>query len=158
MSESNGTHVDPGFVFDDLEPKVWPVRIGGKDYVLKSAGTGASVKYRNACARAAKWDGNPTTGSVRVTGFDNLADSEVVLVQSCTFEVIRDRGQVRHGAVSRGWVESLPPAVTAKLFAKIVELSPMLKGVEDTPTAPAAGDLPEEPLPKDSHEPTTSTS
>lgn len=137
MSELNGHSPSPdGFEFEDLEPKVFPVRIKSrgpdgqplvKNYVLKSASSGAAVKYRNACSKAARLDGQP--GQLRVVGFDGLADTEVLLVQLCTFEVwTKPSGETTHGAVSRGWVEALPPGVLKKLFDKVVEMSPYLSG------------------------------
>lgn len=172
MSEGNGVYraeVDPGFVFDDLEPRVFPVRIRGKDYVLKSAPTGVAIQYRNACSKAARWEA--TSGKdVKVVGFDGLASTEVLLVQSCTFEVVQSKGEVRHGPVSRGWVEALPPAVTLKLYNKIVELSPCLNGSEPEPKPgpegggqPSGDDNPdgqgvEDSLPKGSPATTTGSS
>ena len=167
MSESlsNGELVPGVTVFDDLEPRTHTFRIRGKEYVVRSAATGAAVKYRNACSRAAKWDGDPDSGKMKVVGFDGLADTEVLLVHLCTFEVIKTAtGEVRHGPVARGWVETLPPQVTKAMFDKIVEISPYLSGVGESlgnrPVAPAdqQNDWPEEPLPKGSQGSTTDTS
>ena len=160
MSEGNGKFspaVDPAYVFDNLEPKTFYTRIRGKLYVLKGAETGMAVQYRNACSKAAKWEGSPDRG-MKVVGFDGLAGTEVLLVQGCTFEVIEDGpGQLRHGPVARGWVEKLPPGVTSKLFAKIVELSPGLRGDVET-DASDASDASEDSLPKDSPATTTESS
>ena len=158
MSESNGKFspaVDPSFVFDDLEPKTFYTRIRGKLYVLKSAETGMAVQYRNACSKAARFEGRPgDESSIKVTGFDGLAATEILLVQGCTFEVIEDSlGQVRHGPVARGWVEKLPPHVTLKLFKKIVEISPCLNGND-----PDDEKTTEDSLPKGSPESTVESS
>lgn len=166
MSETNGhapaDAVDPSFVWSesDIEPRVFPVRIAGKDYVLKSATTGAAIKYRNACSKAARWDATPQ--QMKVIGFENLADSEPLLVQLCTFEVRRAGGQVSHGPVSMGWVLALPPEVTQKLFDKIVEISPNLKGDSTGRSGDGGGGSgsagAEESLPKDLPASTTGSS
>jgi hypothetical protein len=153
---ANGVLVPGITVFDDLEPKTHIFRIRGKDYIVKSASTGAATKFRNANAKAAKWDIDPSNPKkMKVTGFDGLSDAEPLLVQLCTFEVIKTTdGGTRHGPVARGWVDALPPEVTKAMFDKIKEMSPFLTGVdpvEANQVSPAddQNEWPEELLPKD---------
>ena len=135
MSEVNGQHDGQRvgqdvFVFDDPEPDPFAFRYKNKDYVARSATTAASVKFRNALSRAARV--RSVNGEFKIEGFEGLAESEVLLVQQCTFEVVNGRdGQVRYAPVSRGWVENLPPSVTHRLYTEIDKRSPMLRGVPD---------------------------
>lgn len=107
-----------------------PVRIGDKHYVLCEASEGASVAYRNAVMRAAKFDvnGKPTSA-------DGLADAEPILVQGCLFEVQERKGERHLGAVSMGFVRALPARVVRQLFQKAQEISDLGPKEDSDPKA-----------------------
>ncbi len=96
--------------FADLEPVLVPVKIGGRKYVLKEPSEAASVKYRNALMRAAKFG---TDGSV--TAADGLADLEPLLVSLCLFELDKDNFEK---PVPLETVLAWPPRVVGPLFER----------------------------------------
>lgn len=75
---------DAPLVFDDLSRREEPVRIAGKEYVLRE-GTEADVaKWTNSHTAAAKIvDG-------KLAGIGNVADNRKLLVHLCLFEPISD--------------------------------------------------------------------
>lgn len=122
------TQADPNYYQpmdfgDDLSPREVPVKMGGKNYVLKEASAAAVCQYRNAITAAAKMgpDGKPTA-------FGNVADAEPLLVSLCLFEV-RDGKQLPVPLIQvRGWKNS----VTSKLFERVQKISDMVGGDEET--------------------------
>lgn len=105
-------------VFDSLEPKVVPVRIGGAKYTLREASGDAAVRWRNAILKTTRiTDGKPS-------GIDGMADTEPLLVSLCLFD---EGGKNVPITTVRGW----PQRVQSALFAKVKEISG-LNPEEDT--------------------------
>lgn len=113
---------DP-LVFDDLAPAERPVRIAGKDYVLREASAETARRYRACSIRGASADKD----SGRYTLGDGIGDLEIILVAGCLFERAGPDGttlrQVPEATV-RGW----PARVVTPLADAVLDLSPTLRG------------------------------
>lgn len=124
--------------FSNLEPKQRPV-VGPdkKRYFLVSASVDATVKYRNASVKAGKWD--DVGGKLKVVGFNDLADQELVLVSNTLAESEGDAGEKvlldRNGnpvLVPLARIKAWHGSVISRLYKASLELSPWLKqGVDD---------------------------
>lgn len=119
------------FTGPDLEPIVIPVMILRKNpedgkyrsvqHVLKEASEDASVKWRNAAMRHARYE----DGQIKTVG--NVADCEPVLVSYCLFEVLPDG---THKPVPEKEVRDLPSRIVTKLFDRARKIS----GLDDDDT------------------------
>lgn len=105
-------------VFDDITPVSVPVRIAGKDYVLRETTGDASCKWRNALLAATKLgsDGKPTSLS-------GMADSEPLLVSLCLFEVYDQGGERKERSVPLGVVRAWPYRLVKALFNRAKQIS-----------------------------------
>lgn len=101
--------------FDDLTPIALPVRVKGKDYLLREATGDAVAKWRNAQLRATRLGGDGKPASI-----DGLADAEPLLVSLCLFEVGQGGKEL---PVSVQTVRSWPGRITSALFARAKEIS-----------------------------------
>jgi hypothetical protein len=141
--------------FSDLAPKQRLVIGPDKEkYFLITASVDATVKYRSAAAKAGKWEnvkGEDGKESLKVVGFNDIADQELVLVSNTLAESEGGKGE-RVLADKSGNAVLVPAArirrwhgeVIAKLYSASLALSPWLKkGDED-------GEEGKAPLPKDS--------
>lgn len=128
--------------FSSLRPK--SVNIKGPDgahYVLRSASADAAIRYRNASAKAGKWESYKNAeekDDLRLIGFDNIADSEPTLVSGCLCETEGGReGQVllkKDGLpllVPESRIRSWPPEVMTWCFEWIKKNSPGLDKPSD---------------------------
>ncbi len=117
------------FDFSDLAPR--QCHVTGPDrkgYILREASVDAAVKFRNASAKAGRWDGD------KVIGFGDVADSEVVLVVNCLCLTEGDKGEailfkrndVPH-LIQESTLRSWPIATLTKMFEWVKENSPTLK-------------------------------
>jgi len=97
--------------FDDLTPIEIPVRIQGKNYVLREASGDAACRYRNAVLACAQLTPEGKAVSVR-----NLADVEPLLVSLCLFD---EKGN----PVSVNQVRKWPARVVKALYEKAKEIS-----------------------------------
>lgn len=104
------------FDFNDLTPFSAPVKISGREYVLREADGEAAIAYRDASVRAAKF----TDG--KLSGADGLAAAEAMLVSRCLFPV-GDGGKVAETPVTERFVRSLPNRVFKRLYEKVKEVS-----------------------------------
>lgn len=111
-------------VFDDLQPIEIPVRIAGKQYVLREASTDAATKYRNAVLKSTRLDRDGHAMSL-----DGSADVEPLLVSMCLFEV-NDKGETLNRPVNVSVVKTFPSKVTKELYDRVRAISGL--GAEDT--------------------------
>jgi hypothetical protein len=102
--------------FNDLSVIEVPVKVAGRNYVLREATEEAACRWRNHMLRATRigQDGRPT-------GIGDLADSEPLLVSLCLFEAKEDgtAGAPVKLAAVKGW----PSRVVGRLFAKAKQIS-----------------------------------
>ena len=97
--------------FDDLVEIEVPIKVKGKDYILREASSQAACAYRNAMIRCT------TLGpDGRATRMDNIADTEPLLVSLCLF-------QTDGKPVDLGTIRSWPTRVVTALYDKAKEIS-----------------------------------
>lgn len=105
-------------VFESLEPIEIPVKIAGKDYVLREAGEAFASKYQNALMRSTKVvegaDGNKSAT------VDGISDTESLLVSLCLFEVGANGSKTN---VNINTIKTWPHRVVKPLFQKAEEIS-----------------------------------
>lgn len=108
-------------VFDDIAPVEIPVKLKGKDYVLREASESGAAKYKNAQLKAMKQsesaDGNKTTN------IDGMAETEALLVSICLFEKT-DTGEKN---VDIAFIRTLVHRVVEPIFNKAEEISGLKK-------------------------------
>lgn len=75
--------------FETAELIEVPVKIEGKDYVLREADEAAAVAYTDARMAATKFESD-ANDKIRVTGMDGLAKVRPLLVSKCLFKVCED--------------------------------------------------------------------
>jgi hypothetical protein len=97
--------------FDTLDLRETPVKIAGKDYVLREANGEAARKFRNAVIKAARF--NAEGKAERLEG---AADAELVLINECLVDA---SGRKTPIAVLAGW----PNRVLRALFQEAKRLS-----------------------------------
>jgi hypothetical protein len=112
--------------FSDIAKRTTqPFKLGadGKEYVLQEASADDAIRWRNAMMKAARFgqDGKLLPG-------EGLADTEALLVQLC----LREKTDSGWGPVSLGFVRGLPARALKKLHEKVVEISDMREGENDT--------------------------
>lgn len=95
----------------DITPQEVPVQIGGVPYTLRECSGDAEIKYQNARFRARKTDVEGNT-----IGFDNLADTEALLVSLCLFD--KDGKNPKADEV-RSW----PSRIMTDLFNRVTIMS-----------------------------------
>lgn len=100
------------FDFDSVVTAHIPVRIDGKDYLLKEATGEASVKFRNACMKVMAFQDG------KLSRVGDLANAEILLVALCMTDA---EGKPVSEATVKGW----PAKVVKKLFLKVKEISEM---------------------------------
>jgi hypothetical protein len=101
----------------DLQPIKKAVTFGGKNYVIREASADTARQYRNMATAGYKLaDG-------KLTGISGVADCELFLVRSCTFEA---NGEANDRPVTDGQVKAWPDRITKRLFTEIRRLSPSL--------------------------------
>lgn len=112
--------------FNDLSVIELPVKVTGKNYILKEASGDAACKYRNSMLACTKLgpDGKP----VSVNG---IADCEPSLVASCLFEVTEKNTQV---PVPLAMIRSWPDRVQKKLAETVKKVSGMETSEENEET------------------------
>lgn len=111
--------------FDDFTLQEEPVKLFGKNYVLREATGAAACKWRNDIFKSTKLgpDGKPVS-------VDGLADSEPNLVSLCLFERYDDgRGQTRERNVPLATIRGWPQRVVKRLFERAKDMSEL--GMED---------------------------
>lgn len=117
---SNNGHIDPidSLDFTDLAPIELPVKIMGRNFLLREASADAAVRYRNCLLRSTRMvDG-------KVSGIEGMADAEPLLVSCCLLElIIHSNGETLKRAVTEGDVRRLPNRITAKLFEAAKRIS-----------------------------------
>lgn len=129
----------------DLAPVEIPVKIGSQHFVLLEADGDAVNKWRNANAKAAKVSAG-ADGKVKILGFENLAESESILIAGCLYyarvpkedgftvkrdnEGFPDKTQLVPIQRIKGW----PARISKALYDRILEISD-LRG-EVKPEAP----------------------
>jgi hypothetical protein len=122
------------FDFDHIVPTEIPVKIGGKKYVLREAGSDAAIKFRDAVMAATTWvpgiDGKPENRIARV---EKMADTEILLVALCLFPANADgqlakdeNGSPTAAPVGMSFVRNLLDRIRQPLYDKIKEISPTL--------------------------------
>lgn len=118
--------------FNDLNPIELPVTLGTKRYVLREAGGGDAIEYRNAQLRATRLGPNG-----KPVGLDGLADAESLLVSRCLYEAEPQTGALRtltDGTPDRRYrvaeeqVRELPARVLKVLFAEAKRISQLDEG------------------------------
>lgn len=117
-----------GFDFDDLTPQFKPVKYLKKQFVVKEARGRAVVAYRNSAMRAAKMKDQ------EIVGIDGLADSEIVLVAACLFEVRPDiliNDKPKELTVSETFVRDMPYRVVKPLYDWIKAVSEIDEGEDE---------------------------
>lgn len=114
-------------VFEDVDvtPVEVPVKIGGVDYILRSANGDTTIKYRNAQMAATRLgpDG-------KVCGLDGMADVEPLLVSMCLKRKIPNEkipGEWKLAHVSEADVRAWPPKVLEKLY----DTARVISGLKD---------------------------
>ena len=101
--------------FDDsIEPKSFPFRTGGKDYLVKEANGEAVIAYRKSILRSAK---RGKDGSLNV-GAD-LPDGEIQLIADCVFS--QEDGKEKK--IGKATVLAWPSRVLSWVFSKVKEIS-----------------------------------
>jgi hypothetical protein len=115
---------------EDLIPKRVPVRLGKREYVLVEAGAEAARLYRNAMVR-----GMELNEQGKATKAGNLADTQIILVQNCLFEIITaPNGTKKERPADPSWVKQLPDRIINHLFQRSKDISPTLR--DRAPEAP----------------------
>ena len=115
-------------VFDDITPQETPVRIGGKEYVLREPTGDAETKYRSAIVRGTKFSQNGATATA-----EGNAEAELLLISLCMFErVTHNNGQVAERPVLLHTVKSWPARITNELFKEVNRLRPK-RDTDETP-------------------------
>lgn len=105
-------------VFESLEPIEIPVKIAGKDYVLREAGEAFASKYQNALMSSTKVvEGTDGNKSATVQG---ISDTEALLVSLCLFEIGQNNSKVN---VNVNTIRTWPHRVVKPLFQKAEEIS-----------------------------------
>ena len=126
-----------------LEPRQRPVVGPDKiKYMLITASVDATLKYRSAAAKAGVWDSavDPATGKerIRVTGFNDVAAQELVLVAGTLAET--EGGLGERVLLGRDGNPVLVPEVRirrwhgdaiARLYRAALDLSPWLRRGDD---------------------------
>lgn len=114
MSTIKPTTYDP-MTFDDPDPRFVEVTVGKEHFRLYEASADAALRFRNCAARAARLkDG-------KVVGVDGVADSELVLVSNCLFDV-KPGGEVGM-PVSEHRIRGWKVAVLKGMFDRVKEMS-----------------------------------
>jgi hypothetical protein len=103
-------------VFDGLELRTVPVRVGNKQYVLREANGEATRRYHNALMKGARLDADGKPAS-----FGDMADAELVLLQACLCD---GSGRQLPMQTLACW----PGRVLRPLFEKAQEISELKKG------------------------------
>jgi hypothetical protein len=98
-------------VFDDLQLREVPVKIGQKEYTLREANGEAARKFRNAVIKAARF--GPDGKAERLEG---AADAELVLINACLVDASGRQTPIN---VLAGW----PNRVLKALFNRAKEIS-----------------------------------
>jgi hypothetical protein len=121
---SNENLSDPiAYDDEDLIPKRVLVRLGKREFVLIEAGAEAARLYRNALVKGVKIGANG-----KATEAGSIADTELVLVQNCLFEVItQPNGAKREGPVNSTWLRQLPDRIINRLYLRAKAISPTLR-------------------------------
>jgi hypothetical protein len=120
-------------VFEDLEPKLVPVRVGQRRFALMEADEPATARYRNAKAGTFKLADGEVVGLGGCFG-----ELDRLLVCSCLCEV-DGNGAVRldtngnAAKVPELVVRKFHPSVIQALAKKVHEMSPWLEGIKETP-------------------------
>ena len=121
MSETKLQEMD--LDIPELELAVIPVKLGGKNYVLREAPEGVSLRYRNALTAGAKLDGQGNVVSI-----SSLADTEVLLVVGCLFEVYDHQGQSKERPVTDSFVKALSHRKFKLLYERALAISGLGQG------------------------------
>jgi hypothetical protein len=106
------------FNFDTLAPIEVPVKIAGRNYVLREATGEAAGKYRAASLRGAEITHDDETGQRTIKRLESAADVEPLLVSLCLFDVTDGER-----TVSIETVKAWPARVQRALFEKAKEIS-----------------------------------
>lgn len=80
MSDSPAPSLFDPIVIEDIARIEVPVRVGGKDYVLREASEDAFRQYQNSIMRAGRFKNGEQVG------FEDIADSDSLLLSLCLFE------------------------------------------------------------------------
>jgi hypothetical protein len=99
--------------FSSLQPVEEPIKILGKDYIVREASEAAATSWRNHSIAATKIDDGKTVG------FSGLADAEPLLVSLCLFE---NNGHGMIG-VPLETVLAWPSRIVTPLYNYIKEIS-----------------------------------
>lgn len=120
--------------FQDLEPQSVRLEWKGRKFLLSEATEGAYSRYENAISLATRYD--PVTG--RKIGYDNLGDSDAVLVAGCLREVNVVSGQESLAEMTVDQIRALPHRIVTWCFDWVKTLADL--GPEDVPgESPPAG-------------------
>ena len=106
-------------MFDSLEPATEPVKISGKDYILKEIMGDAAAKYRNAEAKVIM-----VNQGTKMAHIDGAGDLFPLLVSLCLFEVYDDKQR----PVTLLQVKQWPDKVIVALYKAAKKLNPNLVG------------------------------
>ena len=114
-------------VFDEIKPKLQPVRIGKVKYALKPADAGVAITFRNAQMAAIRFKGN-SIANFTPEKLEGVADLEAILVQMCLFQVTTNNNNEENlRPVSDRFVRALPPKTLHTLFIRAKEISDLLE-------------------------------
>lgn len=110
-------------IFDDLAPKVVPVKIGDRRYLLKEVCGESAAKYRNAEAGVISHN-----QSTKTTHLDGAGDLFPLLVSLALFEVYEFNGEAKNRPVLKTTVLGWPDRLVLALFKQAEKLNPGLVG------------------------------
>jgi len=108
----------------DTKPQEIPVTIDGHNYTLREASGWAATQWRNAVMKGLKIATDPTTGTPKVVGFQQVDHIEALLVSLCLFN---DKGENVPLETIQGW----PYRVVRDLYQKAAEISQVSVPSED---------------------------
>jgi len=102
--------------FDSIAPQEVPVRIKGKDYILKECGAGGSVTYRDAVMKASRL----TPDGLGIIPGAGSAETELLLVSLCLYEKVEGKDDK---TVGLPFVKGLSLLILNPLYRKAREIS-----------------------------------